>query len=216
MTDARGIAAAGAIALVVTGAHAAYRAWPVRNGTELCVRAAMVRLPDTTLVAVQVPLARIAIDVPHTTPAPSDTFEPVRVIGTWWVTGESAVATARRLRGRPLYLQLRPGPPLWTGGPVDMRLSTVSDSIVSGAINLAGRVTSVREDGYIWLDFAVGPSAAPPDVAARARPAAPAGPRGSRTGPIPPASDPDVAAVLRVLPSGRAALVGVIVNGSRY
>lgn len=217
MTVARGIAAAGAIALVVTSAHACYRSWPITHGTEICVPAAIVSQPaDVALVAVQLPLARIELDVPHTTPAVSDTFERVRRVGGWWVTGGGAAANARNLRGRPLYLQLTPGQPLWPGGPVEMRPSTVSDSVVSGAVNLAGTVTSVREDGYVWLDFMFRWITVPKDVAAHARPFVAPGPRGNRTGPIPPAADPGVEAVLRVLPSGRAALVGVIVNGTRY
>jgi hypothetical protein len=217
VTGARGIAAAGAIAMIVTTAHAAYRSWPVTHGTEICVPAAMVSQPaGPTLVAIQLPLARIELDVPHTTPAPGDTFEPVRRVGGWWVAGGSAGTNARRLRGRPLYLQLAPGKPLWPGGPVEMGAATVSDTLVGGAINLAGTVTSVREDGYVSLDFSFGPIAVPRDVALHARPFVAPGPRGARTGPLPPATDPDVAAVLRVLPSGRAALVGVIVNGTRY
>ena len=97
-----------------------------------------------------------------------------------------------------------------------MRPSTVSDALVAGAINLAGTVTSVREDGYIWLDFGFAPIAVPPDVASGARPPVAPGPRRDGAAPIPPGADPGVAAVLRVLPSGRAALDGVIVSGRRY
>jgi hypothetical protein len=195
MTDARGIVAAGVIALVVTGAHAGYRSWPVARGTEICVPATLVRQPgDLGLAEVRLPFSRIALDVPHTTPASTETFEPVRRAGEWWIAGGGAGANARRLRGRPLYLQLVPGQPLWTGGPVDMRASTLSDALMPGAVNLAGRVTLVREDGYIRLDFAFAPMAVPASVPADAR----------------------VAAVLRVLPSGRATLVGVIANGTRY
>ena len=217
MTDARGIAGAGAIALVVTGAHAAYRSWPVTQGTEMFVPAAVVRLEGGQgLVAVQLPVARIELDVPHTPPAVHDSFASVQRIGEWWVADGGARANGRRLRGRPLYLQLAPGPPLWAGGPGEMRPSTVSDAPVSGAINLAGTVTSVREDGYIWLDFAFAPIAVPRDVASSARPPVSPGPRRTDAGPIPPGADPGVAAVLRVLPSGRSALAGVIVNGTRY
>lgn len=195
MTDARGIAAAGVIALVVTGAHAAYQSWPAARGTEICVPATLVRRPvDMGMAEVRLPFSRIALDVPHTAPAITETFEPVQRTGEWWIAGGGARANARRLRGHPLYLQLAPGQPLWAGGPVEMRASTVSDALVPGAVNLAGTVTLVREDGYIRLDFAFAPMAVPPNVAADAR----------------------VAAVLRVLPSGRATLVGVIVNGTRY
>ena len=195
MTDARGIAAAGVIALVVTGAHAGYRSWPVARGTEVCVPATLLRQPvDLGVAEVRLPFARIALDVPHTTPAITETFEPVRRVGEWWVANGGAGANARQLRGRPLYVQLVPGQPLWTGGPVEMRASTVSDALVPDAVNLAGRVVLVCEDGYIRLDFAFAPMAVPASVATDAR----------------------VAAVLRVLPSGRAALVGVIANGTRY
>jgi hypothetical protein len=75
-----------------------------------------------------------------------------------------------------------------------MRASTVSNALVPGAINLAGIATSVNDDGYITLDFALGPVAVPSHAAA----------------------DAGVVAILRVLPSGRATLAGVIVNGTRY
>lgn len=56
-----------------------------------------------------------------------------------------------------------------------MRAATVSDALVDGAINVAGIVVVVREDGYVWLDFSFGPIAVPGDVASHARPFAPAG-----------------------------------------
>jgi hypothetical protein len=217
MSGARGIAAAGVIAIVVTSAHAAYRFWPVTHGTEICVPAALLGQPaDVAMVAIQLPIARIELDLPHAEPAVTETFERVRRIGGWWITGGAALANAQKLRGRPLYLQLTPGQPLWAGGPVEMRPSTVSDSAIVGATNLAGTVRRVREDGYIWLDFPFGWIGVPRDVAARARPPLAPGRRANDPGPIPPAADPGVFAVLRVLPSGRAALVGVIVDGTRY
>ena len=97
-----------------------------------------------------------------------------------------------------------------------MKVATVSDAVVSGAINLASTVRRVREDGYLWLDFPFGLIGVPRDVAARARSPVTPGPRASTPEPMPPAADPGVFAVLRVLPSGRAALAGLIVNGTRY
>lgn len=217
MSGARGIIVAGLVAIGVTGSHALYRVWPATAGTEICVPAALVNQPtDLGLVAVQLPFARIELDVPHTAPAAGDTFERVPRIGEWWTVGGDVTANARRFRGRSLYLQLTAGQPIWPGGPVEMRPSTVSDSAVAGATNLAGIVANLREDGYVWLDFSFGWIAVPKDVAAKARPFAPPRPRNDVTAPAPPATDPGVFAVLRVLPSGRAALVGVIVNGARY
>ncbi|HYT65839.1 MAG TPA: hypothetical protein VEL51_05445 [Vicinamibacterales bacterium] len=74
-----------------------------------------------------------------------------------------------------------------------MRASTVSDVRVDGTVNLAGIVTGAS-DGYLWVDFSHGTIAVPGRVAA----------------------DTPVFAVLRVLPSGRSGLSGVIVNGTRY
>lgn len=216
MSSARGILAAGLVAIMTTSAHALYRSWPVTHGTEIVVPAALFGQPaDVAMVGVGLPLARLELDVPHTAPAITETFEPVRRIGGWWTTeGEKGVNQKKR-HGRPLYLQLTAGQPLWPGGPAAMLPATVSDTVVDGAINLAGVVARVREDGYVWLDFPFGLVGVPRDVAAHARPLVPS-PRVSATGQIPPAADPGVFAVLRVLPSGRAALVAVIVNGTRY
>lgn len=217
MTDLRGIVAAGAIAVVLTGSHAAYFSWPSAYGTEIDVPAALVRQPTAMpLVDVQLPFSQIALDVPHTTPAIEEPFVPLARIGNWWVAGGDEHAMARKLRGRPLFVQLEAGGPLWTGGAPGMRARSVSDAAVSGATNLEGTVTSVREDGYLWVDFGFAPIAVPREVADAARPFVEFGPRRARTGPVPPAVDPGVAAVLRVLPSGRATLAGVIVFGRRY
>ncbi len=97
-----------------------------------------------------------------------------------------------------------------------MRPVTVSDTVIDGPVNLEGTVVQVREDGYVRLDFPFGWIGVPRDVEAQARPLDAPGPRGDNAGPIPPAADPGVFAVLKVLPSGRAALVGVIVDGKRY
>lgn len=218
MIDPRGILVAGAIAIAATGAHAAYRAWPAAYGTEVHVPAALVRLPgDLGLVSVQLPLTRLALDVPHKQPPSGESFEAVRRIGRWWIDDAPAGVNARRLRGHTVYLQLLPGSPLWPGGPVQMRGSTISNAPAEGAINLAGIVTGVNDDGYVWVDFSFGPIAVPSAVAAAARPVTPGGgPRHATGPPTQPATDAGVAALLRVLPSGRAALTGVIVNGTRH
>lgn len=194
MTDTRGIAIAGAIALVLTGGHAAYRAWPLARGTEILVPASLVRqavAPE--YVAVRLAFDRIALDVPHAAPPPKEPFEALPRAGDWWMSGAAPHANAVRLRGRPLYVLLAPAPPPTPGGTVEMRPSAVSDTLATGAVNVAGTVTTVRDDGYLWLDFAFAPLTVPAS--------APDGP---------------ALAVLRVLPSGRAALIGVVVNGSRY
>ena len=217
MTGARGIAVAGVFAVVVTGAHALYRSWPVTHGAEICVPAALHRQPvEVGVVMVRLSIARIELDVPHVPPAVAEVFEPAQRRGGWWITGDDTSANMRARRGRPLYLQLEAGEPASPGGPAVMRPSTVNDTAVGGAVNLQGMVTRVREDGYIWLDFPVGWIGVPREIELGARPLVVPGPRVTETGPPKPAADPGVCAVLRVLPSGRAALVGVIVSGKRY
>jgi len=196
--DRRGILAAAGLAITVTGAHAVYRAWPAVYGTEVYLPAALIRQAgDLGLVSVQLAPARIALDVPHKEPPAREPFEAVQRIGSWWIDGGQAGANERRLRGRPLYLQLIPGSPLWSGGPVQMRTSTVSDAPIESATNIEGVVTRVSSDGYLWLDFSLAPIALP-GLAAN----------------LP--ANTAAAAIMRVLPSGRAVLVGVVVNGTRY
>jgi hypothetical protein len=216
VTGARGIVLAGLVAVTVTGAHALYRSWPATHGVEICVPAALYRQPvQVGVVQVRLAAARIELDVPHVAPPVTEPFERVRTIGGWWPTGGDARANARALRGRVLYLQLGAGEPVMPGGPARMRPVTLSDQPVGGAINLAGTVLRVREDGYLWLDFSIGWIGVPPGVESGARPLeAPSPP--AAAGPPPPAADPGVFAVLKALPSGRATLVGLIVNGTRY
>lgn len=64
-------------------------------------------------------------------------------------------------------------------------------------LSIAGSAISTREEGYVRLDFGFAPVALPAGV-------------------VPPPADTSANAVLLVLPSGRAVLTGVIVNGTRY
>ena len=188
MTGPRGVVAAAAIALIVTGAHAAFRAWPAAHGVEVLVPATLERQAAAPGYArVRLRCDRIALDVAHGPPAVTETYEPMRRIGGWWVSGGDAHANMRRLRGHRLYLQL-------IGEAANVHAATVSDAPVPGAVNLAGTVTDVREDGYLRMDFSFAPIAIPATV---------------RDGPA--------TAVLSVLPSGRATLSGVVASdGVRY
>ena len=192
VTAARDIAIAGAVALAVAGGHAAYRARPLVRGIEIRVPASLVRAAPG-YAAVRLTFDRVALDVPHVSPAPKEPFEPLPRIGDWWLVGAAPRVNAVRLRGRPLFVQLMPGPSQVSAAAAEMRPSGVSDAFVTGTINVAGTARTVRDDGYVWLDFAFAPLAVPESVA-----------------------DGPALAVLRVLPSGRAGLAGVIVNGTRY
>lgn len=216
MSRARSLLMAGAFAAIVTASHAAYRWWPASRGTEIVVPAAMYSQDDDVpMIRVELPLSHIELDVRHTMPVVTEPFERVRHTGTWWATGQSGPVNARALRGRAVYLQLAAGPLLWPGGPPAMYPASVSDRPVAGAVNLAATVERVREDGYLWLRFPFGLIPVPRDIAAHARSRKEPFPRPTDAAPPPP-FDPGVYAVLRVLPSGRATLTGLIVNGTRY
>lgn len=218
--SARGIIVALCLAILVTGSHAAYRWWPALRGTEILMPAALFKQPSGfNLVLVQLPIARVELDVAHGGPSLNEAFVSVRRAGDWWIETDGPRKNSRVLRGQQLYLQLVPGGAALMGGASEMRADSVSDAPVAGAMNLAGRVRRVRDDGYLWLDYSVGWIAVSADVAAHARPldmtdAEP--PRRPGLRPVPPATDPGVYAILRVLPSGRAALTGLIVNSTRY
>jgi hypothetical protein len=139
VTSARGIIAAGIIAVVVTATHAAYRVWPVAYGVEACVPAALYRQPaQIGVVLVRLSVERIELDVPHVPPAVTESFEPVQRFGDWWITGGDRTANRRARQGRSLYLQLTSGEPAFPGGPAQVSARTVSDGMVPGAVNLAG------------------------------------------------------------------------------
>jgi hypothetical protein len=91
----------------------------------------------------------------------------------------------------------------------------VSDTRIAGATNLAGHVMRVDERGRLWLTFGSHQMMVPSEVAARAKPfdvvRAPNRPPAA-TG---RSSDPGTFAIVRVLPSGRAVLAGLIVDGKR-
>ena len=217
---------AGLVALVTIVSHAAYRAWPGWRGVEIYLPASMYPAEPAGIGYVQLdlPAERLRLEVLRLRVVPlqsaanelqAELFQPVRGIGAPWASGGESAATVQRPRGRDLFVQFGPGLPLWPGGPAAMRPVSVSDTRITGVMNLAGHVTRVDERGRLRLTFGSHQVPVPPEVAARAKaldvvrePNRPPTARGR-------AADPGTFAIFRVLPSGRAVLAGLLLDGKR-
>lgn len=211
------IALAGLTALALIVSHAAYRAWPGWRGVEIYLPTSLypVSPADVGYVRIDLPAERLRLEAPRGANDPrAELFQPVRGIGTRWASGGGAAAV-RGQRGRELFVQLEPDRPLWPQGPVSMRAVSVSDARVTGATNLSGRVTRVDERGRLWLTFGSHQMAVPPEIAARAKPLDVARETNRPQTLMGRAPDPGTFAIFRVLPSGRAVLAGLIVDGKR-
>lgn len=215
-TPAR-VVAAGLASLALVLSHAVYRQWPAWRGVEVYLPAALVPAQPARAryVRVDLPAERLVIEPARPDPDRRDTFEPVRRVGAWWGPAGDEAASAWRVRGRRVFVQLEEAEPMWPGGPAWMRPVAVADAPIDTARNIAATVGSAERSGRLQVSFGSHELLVPREVAARARPRA--------TGRVAPGSpvtygrdrDPGVFAVFRVLPSGRAGLVGLIVDGRR-
>lgn len=204
---------AGLVALALVVSHLAYRAWPGWFGTEIYLPVSMhpVNPPSFGNVGIDFPAERLRLDVPRgASEAPAELFQLVHGAGF----GIEAAAV-RRMRGHDLFVQLEPDQPLSPAGPVSMRPVGLSHTPIAGVTNVAGRVTRVETDGRLWLNFGSHQLPVPPDIAGRARPLEIIREPYRLPEVKSRAADPGTFAILRVLPSGRAVLAGLIVDGRR-
>jgi uncharacterized membrane-anchored protein len=143
--------------------------------------------------------ARPAIPPDPAGPPPSLLPPDVDPIGDWWKVDEEQ---ARGWRDREIYLQLKPQPAGAPGVAEEHRPVSVSDRLVAGAVNLAGRIVFYTTFDYSFrLQF--GLEAFPVDEAA-GRLIAAAMQR-----------DAPIYAEVAVSRSGRARLRALIVDGRR-
>ena len=218
MSAAARIVLAGVAALALTISHAAYSAWPGWRGVEIYLAASLYPADPagTGNVRIDLPAERLRLNVSRGVDEPqAELFQPVRGVGSLWASGSASSSTVRSRRGRDLFVQLAPEQPLWPQGPVSMRPTGVSDTPIAGVINLAGQVTRADARGYVWLTFGSHQMPVPPTIASRTTPRdvvrQPNRPPETMGRP----ADPGTFAIFRVLPSGRAVLAGLIVEGKR-
>jgi uncharacterized membrane-anchored protein len=210
----RAIAAAisGVLLVALLAAVLAKHAWPLWTGQIVHLRVRPVDSRDLLRgdhVALSYPIEDVRIRVPGepADPIPPDPAGPpislqsptVDPIGDWWKVGEEQ---ARSWRDREIYLQLHPMPANAPGVAQEHRPVTVSDRLVPGALNLAGRIVFYTSFDYSFrLQF--GLDAFPVDGAA-ARMIDEAMQR-----------DAPVFAEVAVTRSGRARVRALIVDGRR-
>jgi hypothetical protein len=187
--------AAGLLALATIGGYWCYAAWPAWRGTEIYLPVLTTPL-DTGVVSLELPDERLAPDFPGVTRAPVEAvFVPVRAIGGLWDAKADEAANRLALRGRPLYVQFQPEGSAITGGWVAWRPVSISTGVIEGAVNLQARVLTVDAGGRLQVRYAARMAHLPPELAGA----------------------PITAAyvILKVLPSGRHAVTGLIIDGRR-
>jgi hypothetical protein len=179
-------------ALVTLGLGAGtlvYEAWPAWYGQEITLQGLLGSMNKRTgRASIEFMAQSVRVEGPGI--VPDDLLVPaylVRQIDTVWPTSEDPVHSAALLQRRVVYVQMeRPSEGVGPSQPAAPYIPvSVSRTPVSGAINLRGRVIKAEPTGRFVIALA------PPLV------------------PIPAGVDESafVTAVLRVLPSGRHAVV---------
>ena len=182
------ILAAGLLTMVVGAGYWLVDAWPAWRGDEILLAVSLTPIPGlSNRVGLTFPDEHVAVGT--LPPAPDTrvnvTYRSVRPIGSFWVDGDASMA--RKLRGRTFFLQVEPADPTSAARPSRVRAVSLSDARVDGVVNL--RVTAGRVDSAGRFDLFLTTH----EYAWR--------------GPIPAGP---IQALLRVLPSGRHAVVRLI------
>lgn len=196
MTTGTRIAGAGAVVLAIAAGMWLYLLWPRWYGTEVLLPVELKARPGSTGgVFTSYPDSRLQLDATNTAAATGQTDVArvdVRSIGVVWDSRHAPRDEAARIRNRTVYLQLKPGGKTATTGEALSHPVSISTTRVADAINLRVQVGDSNPSAQINVDIAGGrlPLAAgqPLDHAA---------------------------AILKVLPSGRHALVGISAGGIR-
>ena len=185
MTLRTRILCALAVVLAIATSQWCYLGWPRWFGAEIRmpVRYGARGGPSGPVVPYY-PEFHLQLDAPNTMetgrPATSPTVH-VRSIGVVWDPQRPAQAAASALRSRTAYLQLKAPA---DGGDGFSHVESISLSPVTGATNLLVQVHEVSSDGVIRVG--IDEDTIPPGAGAG-----------------------KTAVIIRVLPSGRATIVGV-------
>ena len=192
---ARIIGAGGVVLAAATGVWL-FLQWPRWYGTEVLLPIDVIAQPGVSASAMaSYPDSHLQLDVAHTLAAagPADVARvDVRSIGVVWDSRREPRDEAARIRNRTVYLQLKPSGTVASTGEPLWHPASISTTRVADAINLRVRVIGANPAGQLDVDIAGGRL---PLAAGQSRQRA--------------------AAILKVLPSGRHALVGIITNGGR-
>jgi hypothetical protein len=197
MTLRARIIAAGLIVLAIVGGLKVYLLWPRWYGTEVLLRITLGARGGSEGVVAYFPDSRLRLDATNTQAANGKVegaLVEVRSLGVVWDSHHAPAEEAGRIRNRSVYLQLKFADTRAATGEALSRPVTISTTLVPGVLNLRVEVTSANTAAEINVGI-TGAGAFLP---------------------LKPGTAIDHAsAILRVLPSGRHALVGVIAGGAR-
>ena len=196
MTRRARIIGAGAAVLAIAAGLWLYLLWPRWYGTEVLLPVDLSVQPGGDGgVSASYPGSRLQLDVTNTLAAGGRTQVArvdVRSIGVVWDSRHAPRDEAARVRNRIVYLQLKPSGQTSSTGEALMRPVSISTTPVPDAVNLRVQVGYANTAGQIDVDIAGG--RLPLDARQPLEHAA---------------------AILKVLPSGRHALVGIMTDGTR-
>jgi len=198
MTLRARIIGAALIVLTLAGSLELYLLWPRWHGTEVLLPITLgSRGGGGSMVTAFYPDSRLRLDATNTQAVNNkieNALVDVRSIGVVWDSRRPPQDEAGRIRSRTVYLQLKTIDSKATTGEALSHPATISTTLVPGVINLRVRVTSANEAAQINVGISGGGTILP----------------------MTPGMKLDhAAAILKVLPSGRHAMVGVVAGGVR-
>ena len=197
MTLRARIIAASLIVLAIVGGLKLYLSWPRWYGTEVLLPVTLGVHGNGGIITASYPDSRLRLDATNIQAASAKievALIDVRSLGVVWDSRHEPALEAGRIRNRTVYLQLKTIGTTAATGEALSHVATISTTLVPGVINLRVEVTNANASAQITVGIA-----------------------GSNTIlPLKPGAALDHgAAILRVLPSGRHQLVGVIAGGVR-
>ena len=192
---ARVVGACSAVLAIALGLWL-YLQWPRWYGTEVLLPVELkTEGAAPGAVVASYPDARLQLDASNTLEATGKTQMPritVRSVGVVWDSRHDPTAEAASLRSRTVYVQVKTIDKTTTMGEALSHVVSISTTLVPEAINLRVQVTATNPSAQINLGIAGGRLPLAADTALA-----------------------QAAAILKVLPSGRHAIVGVIAGGKR-
>lgn len=190
------IATAAVLVMAIASGVWLYLLWPRWYGTEVLLPVTLGARTGAGDVIASYPDSRLRLDATNTQAANAKietVLVDVRSVGVVWDSHNNPVDEASRLRNRIVYLQLKPTDQKSTSGEPLWHAVTISTTRVLDVVNLRVEVSETNTAAQIMVNIAGGRLPITKEAA------------------VSPA-----AAILKVLPSGRHAVVGVISGGQRH
>jgi len=198
MTCRARIIGAGLIVLALVGGLKLYLLWPRWYGTEVLLPITLAsRGNGAATPMASYPDSRLRLDATNTHAVSAkveNVLVDVRSVGVVWDSRHAPAEEASQLRARTVYLQLKATETKAATGEALWHPVSISTTPVPDVVNLRVTVTSANEAAQVNVHIAGAGTILPLK---------------------PGAALDHAAAILKVLPSGRHAMVGVVAGGVR-